>query len=228
MIKDSVIQIIRSCFRGRFLFLLISILLLLILSPLLEDFVGLEFLLDIFVTAIFISGIYAVSQKKTYILITAVFATPMLASLWSAYFIKIPYFQLTGQICGVLCMAFMVIIILSHIIRVKNVTADVIFGAIVAYLLMAIIWSFIYSVMEDLHPGSFVIPEGPVKDSRFLFTYFSFVTIATLGYGDITPLTAAACSLSILESIIGQIYLVVMVAWLVGMFVSQSMARNSR
>jgi hypothetical protein len=125
-------------------------------------------------------------------------------------------------------MAFMVIIILSHIIRVKNVTADVIFGAIVAYLLMAIMWGFIYSVVEDLHPGSFSIPEGPIKDSRFLLTYFIFVTITTLGYGDITPLTAVACSLSILESIIGQIYLVVMVAWLVGMFVSQSMVGNSR
>jgi len=228
VIKDSVIQIIRSCFRGRFLFLLISILLMLVLSPLLEDFVGLKFLLNIFMTVIFISGVYAVSQKKIYMLITAALAIPLLASLWSAYFIKIPYFQLTGQICGVLCMAFMVIIILSHIIRVKNVTADVIFGAIVVYLLMALMWSFMYSVVEDLHPGSFVIPEGPIKDSRFLFTYFSFVTLSTLGYGDITPLTAAACSLSILESIIGQIYLVVVVAWLVGMFVSQSMARNSR
>jgi len=228
VIKDSVVQLIRSCFRDRFLFLLISIFLLLVLSPLLDNFIGLKFLLNIFMTVIFISGVYAVSQKKIYMLITAALAIPMLASLWSAYFIKIPYFQLTGQICGVLCMAFVVIIILSHIIRVKNVTADVIFGAIVAYLLMAIMWSFIYSVVEDLHPGSFVIPEGPVKNSQFLFTYFSFVTIATLGYGDITPLTAAACSLSILESIIGQIYLVVMVAWLVGMFVSQSMAGNSR
>jgi len=228
VIKNSVVQLIRSCFRDGFLFLLISIFLLLVLSPLLDNFIGLKFLLNIFITVIFISGIYAVSQKKIYMLITAALAIPMLASMWSAYFVEIPYFQLTGQICGVLCMAFMVIIILSHIIRVKNVTADVIFGAIVVYLLMALMWSFMYSVVEDLHPGSFIIPEGPIKDSRFLFTYFSFVTLATLGYGDITPLTAPACSLSILEAIIGQIYLVVVVAWLVGMFVSKSLVRNSR
>ena len=179
-------------------------------------------------TIILISGVYAVSQKKIYMLITAAFAIPLLASLWSAYFVKIPYFQLTGQICGVLCMAFIVIIILSHIIRVKNVTADIIYGAIVVYLLMALMWGFMYSVVEDLHPGSFIIPEGLVKDSRFLFTYFSFVTLSTLGYGDITPLTAPACSLSILEAIIGQIYLVVVVAWLVGMFVSQSLLKNKQ
>lgn len=228
VIKNSAVQVIRSCFRGRFLFLLISILLLLILSPLLDSFIGLRFLLDIFMTIILMSGVYAVSQKKIYMLITAALAIPLLASLWSDYFIKIPYFQLTGQICGVLCMAFMVIIILSHIIRVKNVTADIIYGAIVVYLLMALMWSFTYSVVEDLHPGSFIIPESPIKDSRFLFTYFSFVTLSTLGYGDITPLTAPACSLSILEAIIGQIYLVVVVAWLVGMFVSQSLVKNTR
>ena len=160
-------------------------------------------------------------------LITAALAIPLLASLWSAYFIKIPYFQLTGHICGVLCMAFMVIIILSYIIKVKNVTADIIFGAIVVYLLMALMWGFMYSVVEDLHPGSFIIPEGPIKEGRFLLIYFSFVTLATLGYGDITPLTALACSLSILEAIIGQIYLVVVVAWLVGIFVSQSLVKNN-
>ena len=228
MIKNSAVQVILSCLRGRFLFLLISILLLLIISPLLDNFIGLKFLLNIFMTIILISGVYAVSQKKIYMLITAVLALPLLASLWSAYFIKIPYFQLTGQICGVLCMAFIVIIILSHIIRVKNVTADIIFGAIVVYLLMALMWNFMYLVLEDLHPGSFILPEGPIKDSRFLFIYFSFVTIATLGYGDITPLTAPACSLSILEAIIGQIYLVVVVAWLVGMFVSQSLVKNKQ
>ena len=219
---------IRSCFRSRFLFLLISILLLLILSPLLYNFIGIKFFLNVFMTAILISGTYAVSNKKIYILITAVLAMPMLLSMWSADFVQIPYILLTGEICGVLCMAFMVIIILSHIVRVKNVTEDVIFGAIVVYLLIGLMWSFMYSVAEYIHPGSFVMPEGPIKNSEFLFTYFSFVTLVTLGYGDITPLTAPVCSLSALEAIIGQIYLIVVVAWLVGMFVSQSMVRNSR
>ena len=54
---------------------------MLVLSPLLEDFVGLKFLLNIFMTVIFISGVYAVSQKKIYMLITAALAIPLLASL---------------------------------------------------------------------------------------------------------------------------------------------------
>jgi voltage-gated potassium channel Kch len=53
------------------------------------------------------------------------------------------------------------------------------------------------------------------------FEYFSFVTITTLGYGDITPVTDKASALALIEAFVGQIYLVVLVAWLVGMYVSR-------
>jgi voltage-gated potassium channel len=92
---------------------------------------------------------------------------------------------------------------------------------------MALAWSSIFAVVESLHPGSFSLPdiEG-ISPSRG-FLYFSFVTITTLGYGDITPVTSLARSLSILEAVIGQLYLVVQVAWLVGVHVSQSMLKKS-
>ena len=65
------------------------------------------------------------------------------------------------------------------------------------------------------------MPEGNLISSRLIFIYYSFVTITTLGYGDISPLTGKAGGLSIIEAISGQIYLVVLVSWLVGMHVSK-------
>ena len=56
-------------------------------------------------------------------------------------------------------------------------------GAIVAYLLMALMWSLLYSVLEAAHPGAFKFPEGTTHPGQELFTYFSFVTITTVGYG---------------------------------------------
>ncbi len=87
-------------------------------------------------------------------------------------------------------------------------------------------WAFVFSVLECIHPGSFSIGEGQIGVGLLLFIYYSFVTITTLGYGDITPLTAPANSISLLEAVIGQIYLVVLVARLVGMHIAPSMDRK--
>jgi len=110
----------------------------------------------------------------------------------------------------------------------KKVTRDLIVGAAVVYLFMALMWTFIFVVVETLHPGSFNLPEGQNIEATRQFVYYSFVTLTTLGYGDITPITTMARSLCILEAVIGQLYLVVQVAWLVGVHVSQSMFKKSR
>jgi voltage-gated potassium channel Kch len=72
-----------------------------------------------------------------------------------------------------------------------------------------------------LYPASFAIAHTKLLDAENIYLYFSLVTITTLGYGDITPIGSQAISLSVLEAITGQIYLVVVVAWFVGMYVSR-------
>ncbi len=217
---------ISNYFKDRFLFLLISILCLLVLAPIFKGFVGIRILMDIFFTSILISAVYAVSKKKYILLIAALLALPMLVSIWSDNFVKVPSLVLVGDCFGILFMAFMVIVILSFIFREQEVTSNVIYGAIVVYLLIAIMWAFVYSVLESIHPGSFAIGNSQIEVGRPLFIYYSFVTITTLGYGDITPIAATANSFSFLEAVTGQIYLVVLVARLVGMHIAQSMDRK--
>jgi hypothetical protein len=89
-------------------------------------------------------------------------------------------------------------------------------------------WALIFSLVESLQPGSFTMAQSQVQDSKFPFYYYSFVTITTLGYGEITPVTDIARSFAFLEAVIGQIYLVVLVARLVGINISQSIERRSR
>ncbi len=140
---------------------------------------------------------------------------------------KVPSLIFVEEIFGILFLAFMVIVILSFIFGEQEVTSNTIYAAIVVYLLIAIMWAFIYSVLESINPGSFAISESQIEVERPLFIYYSFITITTLGYGDITPVTATANSFSFLEAVIGQIYLVVLVARLVGMHIAQSMNRKS-
>jgi hypothetical protein len=213
--------------KGRFLLLLVSLLGLIVLVPLLEGYVGIGILLDIFVTAVFIGGIYAVSRNRFTGSISIVLALPMFASTWAAHFWNSPLLVLTGDLFGIIFLAFALLSILTYVLQEQEVTADVIYGAIVVYLLMAIMWSFIYRVLETLHPDSFSFAQNAVGEKRTLFTYYSFVTITTLGYGDITPTTGVAKAFSVLEAVIGQIYLVVLVARLVGINISQSLDRKS-
>jgi voltage-gated potassium channel len=75
--------------------------------------------------------------------------------------------------------------------------------------------------LEATHPGSFKFPEGTTQPRGEMSLYFSLVTITTVGYGDITPVTRVARAFANLEAVVGQLYLVILVSWLVGMYVSQ-------
>jgi len=216
------------CFKERFLSLLIFIVAMIIVGPLFEEFVRLSILMDILWSAIFISAVYAVSQKKRHILIAVLLALPMLGSIWTKYYVQPKALVVVGSLCGAAFMLFIIIQMLIFIYSHKEVTRDLIVGAAVVYLLMSLMWTFVFVVVETLHPGSFNIPEGQDIEATRHFLYFSFVTLTTLGYGDITPITPMARSLCVLEAVIGQLYLVVQVAWLVGVHVSQSMLKKSR
>ena len=214
------------CFKERFLSLLIFIIIMLIVGPLFDEFVQLSILMDILWSAIFVSAIYAVSQKKRHILIAVLLALPMLGSIWTKYFVQNKALLVVGSLCGAAFILFAIIQMLIFIYSHKEVTRDLIVGAAVVYLLMALMWTFIFVVVETLHPGSFNLPGGVDIEATRHFLYYSFVTLTTLGYGDITPITTMARSLCILEAVIGQLYLVVQVAWLVGVHVSQSMLKR--
>jgi hypothetical protein len=108
--------------KGRFLFLLISLLGLIVLAPLLEDFAGIRILLDVFVTAVFISDIYAVSRKRITSTIAIALALPMFASTWASYFLESPSLVLAGNFFGIAFLAFALIATLSHILREREVT----------------------------------------------------------------------------------------------------------
>jgi hypothetical protein len=217
----------RWCFKQRFLTLLLLILAMLIIVPLADEFVRLRMHMDIFWSALFIAVIYAVSQKKHHILVGVLLALPMLGSIWSRYFVQSSALEVVGGLCGAAFFIFAIIQILIFVYTQKEVTRDLIAGAAIVYLLMALAWSFIFGVVESLNPGSFSIPDIEGISTSRVFLYYSFVTITTLGYGDITPVTSLARSLCILEAVIGQLYLVVQVAWLVGVHVSQSMLKKS-
>jgi len=212
---------IQTLSQSRFLILLVLILLTIVLTPFLDHFLETRILMDGFLTAIFFAIIFAIRSKRTHGIVASILVLPLIVSTWSVYFVDSAHIGLLTRVFGVLFFGYAVIIILQIIVRSSKVTRETIFAAIVAYLLIALMWAFLYMTMELVIPGSFSVPESSIRQETMRFEYFSFVTITTLGYGDITPLTNRASALVVVEALIGQIYLVVLVAWLVGMFVSR-------
>jgi len=109
----------------------------------------------------------------------------------------------------------------------NDINPNRIVGAICIYLMLGVMWSIAYSVLEYLLPGSFKgLTELATPAWNPDWIYFSFVTITTLGYGDITPLTQTARSLSFAEAIVGQFYIAVLVAGLVSAYISAKQDSN--
>ena len=221
MIKRTFDTYIQTFFQRRFLILLVLIMSLLVLTPFLDDFVETRILMDAFLTAIFFAIIFAVKSQRSYVIIASFLALPLIISTWSFYFVELTSIGLLTRIFGALFLGYAVINILRIVVQSEEVTKETIYAAIVAYMLMALMWAFLYMILELLAPGSFSFPEKGFRAETMRFKYFSLVTITTLGYGDITPLTNKASALVLVEALVGQIYLVVLVAWLVGMHVSR-------
>ena len=103
----------------------------------------------------------------------------------------------------------------------NDINPNRIVGAICIYLLLGVMWSIAYGMIEFSQPGSFTgLTESVSPAWNTDLVYYSFVTITTLGYGDITPLSQTARSLSFAEAIVGQFYIAVLVAGLVSAYIS--------
>jgi hypothetical protein len=213
-------------YKNRFQFLLILLLTLIILVPFIGDYSGFRIVVDMLATGIFIFAMYAISEKRHHLILALFLVVPTIVTLWIDYLTTGNWAFVVSEICGILFYGFAIFIIVSFIRRQSEVTTEIIFAAVVVYLLMALLWADLYRLLDTVAPGSFDMPGGEIQNDRILYLYFSLVTITTLGYGDMTPLTDRAAGLTTVEALCGQIYMVVLVAWLVGMHVSKRSKRG--
>lgn len=225
--EEKVQPLLTRIFWGRFSALLFSIVLIFALRPFLEGFVKINILTDLFLLVTLLSAIYAVSPRRSSFLIAVALAFPYFILEWSAYLVSAPLVRDLAKLFGALFTGYVLVFILSFIVHQEEVTAEVIKAAVCGYFLIGLMWGFVYLFLESLQPGSFkTAGSGTVNHGHFI--YFSFVTMTTLGYGDTTPVSSAARSLAVLEAVMGQLYLAVTIARLVGIRIAQSQQKGDR
>ena len=210
---------------GHFRFLLFAMVLMFVLRPFLEDYARIGILTDIFFSLVLLSGAFAFSdQRKAFYVALGIAFPALLLEVLSHFFVSEPI-EIMKRILFAMFLAFVLVIILAHIFRERKVTEDLITGAVCAYLLIGMLWTFVFYFLALAKEGSFAL-AGTSRHDVGPFLYYSFVTLTTVGYGDIVPLTAPARSLAVLEAVTGQLYLAVTIARLVGVHASQSRFRE--
>ena len=207
-------------YSGRYYILFLSLIMLFILRPFLEDFFKYPFILDIFLSLVLFSGVYAVCENRFQAVLSTVVAALSIGIWWSAQFYQNRILDILSAIMGIIFFYHIALTIFYDIFSKTKATINIIFGALCAYFMIGFGWGFVYILADLIMPGSFQIAEAHIITFSD-YSYYSFVTLTTLGYGDITPLTNATQMMSVLEAAFGQFYLAILIAGLVGKYISQ-------
>jgi hypothetical protein len=169
--------------------------------------------------AVLIGGVAAVRGTGRLFVVGVTLAVPALALLVAG-----PEGGLgtLGLVLAIATIGFVMVVLLRAIFFSDAVSAASVSASLVVYLLMGITWWLAYMLVEALVPGSFYGLAGlDVLEIRRELFYYSYVTLTTVGYGDIGPVSNEARSLAITQAVVGQLYLVVLVASLVSQFLSE-------
>lgn len=207
-----------------FLGVFVMLIFLIFLAPGLERQFGIRWLLDAALGVVLVLTILSLAGNRWVVLSGLVLAGIGYGGLLLNAAGFHPAFQIWSDSALVLFFVLASILIFRYVLQTRRVTANTIWAALCVYLFIGLLWSIAYVILMYMNPETFLAPEAFLTAGQRLgfseFIYYSFVTLTTLGYGDITPVSESARALSSLEAVIGQMYMTVLVARLVGMHIA--------
>ena len=215
---------IKNFIFGRYGSLLLALVMLMLMQLTVDTTVG-KYLLEATFIAVLLTGLRAIETQKGLLGFEVILLLiGVVLSIAGTVTNNTPLFFI-GNTCRVVFMIMVALTILIDLFRSRKVSGDTLAGAVCVYLLIAVIWGYFFLLIEVIVPGSFSFTQGHarmqlwISQEFFPFFYFSMVTITTVGYGDMSPVSSEAQTFATIEALIGQIYLTILVARLVGMYI---------
>src|SRR6266853_2447674 len=199
--------------------LLIALALLFFFFPFVEEVKGGDVIVSILLSLVLLSAVLAVADRKGVFFIALVLAIPAIVGRWINHFrsdlVPPPVFL----VAGLALIAFVVANLLRFVLRAPSVNTEVLCASISAYLMLGLLWTVAYWLVAQVNPNAFGFNTGPKETmSGFNAFYFSFITLSTVGYGDVTPVSKVARMLAATEAITGLLYVAVLIARLVALY----------
>jgi hypothetical protein len=188
-------------------------------SPLGKAGIPVRIFFDLIMVTLMISGALTIEQSRAskVLVIIAVVASAMV--LTAARYYPTTFLHQFGSFLATVTLLLYCRIVLLLMFRHGPITWSRIQGGLSAYLLLGMAWASAFEFFEYMRPGSFHFVSAPenIDELASKLTYFSFSTLTTVGFGDVTPLTSYARSLSIAEAVMGQLFPAVLMGALVAM-----------
>ena len=214
--------------KWRFVYFLVSLLVLLFLLHQGRQ-VGVLYVI-VFISVSTVLGIYAVSGSRRDFWIATLLGIPVVLFRWGSLVVKNELVTILMFISSIVFFLFLTVSILLYVLRSREVTTDTLFGAISVYLLIGFTWALGYALLNLIQPDSFALStQSKVSDEAATvnFIYYSYTTLTTLGYGDITPKSSIAKYVAVMEAVCGVLYVAILVARLVGLHLVPSPTKKS-
>lgn len=218
--------------RDKYRVLLLCIVLLIFAEPLVPDVEISSYFFLLLISLILITGFYAVRGKRKHLIPAIVLLIPSLIVFWFQIPSDNEFYILFARTSPVLLFSYIAVLIFADVLTTREMNADIIAGGVSVYLLIGLIFSLIYHAFYILDPSAFAFsshldpPKGQESAYLYLFNYFSYVTMTTLGYGDISPVSLQARTLVQVETLMGQLYVAIFIARLVSIQTANKMMKG--
>lgn len=200
-------------FRSRQRLLFSVLLTLMITSPVLNRGIIADTVLAFLQVAVVLGGVYATSLTSKRLATGLLLAAPAIITSWGYLFQQAPRLDLARMLSLLVIFCYCFLTTLKWVFSARRTGIEELFGAVNSYILIALSFGLIYTILEKVAPGSFNLGANTPNIGNF--TYYSFVTIETVGYGDISALRPLARSLSTVEAMVGVFYIAALIGHLV-------------
>lgn len=203
----------------RLIYLLIAIVFFLVVNPFFHD-AGRAWMSVVFSGFLIpFLAVWIVAEHRKHLIIATALAVPFVLVSWITRFDPSALLIAVRYLLAVAFYGFAVYVVL-HNIHKREVTIDVIVGSVSAYLLIGVMWAFLYQLLNLISPGSFLSTIASETGSGTIdYFYYSFVTLTTLGFGDIVPVSSVARSFTALEAVTGVLFMAIVIARVIGLHV---------
>ncbi len=181
-------------------------------------------------TMVLVSGLVAVGGRHKILVWGIALAVPALVGKWVNHWQPALVPDWMFLVPAVLFVLLLFAQLLRFILRAPRVNSEVLCAGVSGYLLLGLLWAFAYILVARLSADAFAFTAGPASShlmKGFTAIYFSFITLCTVGYGDIVPASGAARMLAMMEGITGTLYMAVLVARLVSLYSTQEPSSHS-